>query len=127
MIVFAVIVGLTLCFGAFAQEPPAAPGASGRVDFGRDVRPILSDKCFACHGPDAVNNKSKLRFDTEAHALADLGNGRRAIVRGQPNQSELVRRITTANQAMRMPPVYSGHKLTQQEIDRLTEWIAQGA
>ena len=101
--------------------------ASARIDFGRDIRPILSDKCFVCHGPDAANNKSKLRFDTEAHAFADLGNGRRAIVRGDPKQSQLVRRITAENQSLRMPPVYSGLKLTKQEIERLTEWIAQGA
>src|SRR5689334_14428114 len=108
-----------------AQQPPSA--ASGRIDFDRDIRPILSDKCFVCHGPDAVNNKSKLRFDTEAHAFADLGNGRHAIVRGDPKQSQLVRRITGENAALRMPPVYSGLKLTKQDIDRLTDWIAQGA
>ena len=107
-----------------AQQPTPA---SGHIDFDRDIRPILSDKCFACHGPDAANNKSKLRFDTEAHAFADLGNGRRAIVPGDPKQSQLVRRITAENAALRMPPVYSGLKLSKQEIDRLTEWIAQGA
>ena len=99
----------------------------GRIDFSRDIRPILSDKCFACHGPDAPNNKSPLRFDTEAHAFADLGEGRRAIVRGHPEQSELVRRITAEDESLRMPPAYSTHKLTKQEIERLTEWIAQGA
>ena len=80
---------------ARAVQNAAAPGAgsSRRVDFSRDIRPILSDKCFACHGPDAPNNKSPLRFDTEAHAFADLGEGRRAIVRGHPEQSELVWRI----------------------------------
>ena len=105
------------------------PGAasSRRIDFSRDIRPILSDKCFACHGPDAPNNKSPLRFDTEAHAFADLGEGRRAIVRSHPEQSELVRRITTEDESLRMPPAYSTHKLTKQEIERLTEWIAQGA
>ncbi len=118
------VAGWALLVGAFAQQQPAS---SSRVDFGRDIRPILSDKCFACHGPDAENNKSKLRFDTEAHALADLANGRRAIVPGHPEQSDLVRRITAQNAALRMPPVYSGRQLTKPEIDRLTEWIAQGA
>jgi hypothetical protein len=130
-----VLVGWVLCFGAFAQQPgkdapntpPAASTSSGRIDFSRDIRPILSDKCFVCHGPDAVNNKSKLRFDTEAHALADLGKGRRAIVRGHPEQSELVRRITAENESIRMPPVHSRRKLTEQDIERLTQWIAQGA
>ena len=127
------VASWALCFGVFSHQParalqgiPASP-SSRRIDFSRDIRPILSDKCFACHGPDAANNKSKLRFDTEAHAFADLGNGRRAIVRGHPEQSELVRRITAEKESMRMPPVYSGRKLTKQEIERLTEWIAQGA
>lgn len=120
---------------AFAYQParavqntaaPSAPSSS-RIDFSRDIRPILSDKCFACHGPDAPNNKSPLRFDTEIHALADLGEGRRAIVRGHPEQSELVRRITTDDESLRMPPVYATHKLTKPEIKRLTEWVAQGA
>lgn len=123
-----------LCFGAFVHQPAraaqrtSAPATSThRIDFSRDISPILSDKCFACHGPDAPNNKSELRFDTEAHALADLGEGRRAIVRGQPKQSELVRRITAEDESIRMPPVYSVHKLTKQEIERLIEWISQGA
>src|SRR5262245_39246309 len=128
-----------VCFGvsllslvAFIYQPVSAlqnadSTVSRRIDFSRDIRPILSDKCFNCHGPDAPNNKSPLRFDTEAHAFADLGEGRHAIVRGHPDQSELVRRITAQDESLRMPPVYSTHKLTKQEIDRLTEWIAQGA
>ena len=96
VVAFVLVAGWTLPFGAFAQQPATRP-ASERVDFSRDIRPILSDKCFVCHGPDAVNNKSKLRFDTEAHAFADLGNGRRAIVRGDPKQSQLALRITAEN------------------------------
>ncbi|MGH9627344.1 MAG: DUF1549 domain-containing protein, partial [Bryobacteraceae bacterium] len=106
---------------------PAAPASSIKIDFSRDIRPILSDNCFTCHGPDAVNNKSKLRLDTEANALADLGAGRRAIVPGHPEQSQLALRIAAENPATRMPPSYSKYKLTKQEIDRLTQWIAQGA
>ena len=110
-----------------AAQAASPPVSAERVDFSRDIRPILADKCFACHGPDAPNNLSPLRFDSEAHALADLGDGRRAIVRGNPEQSELVRRITAQETSVRMPPAYSGRQLTQQEIERLTEWIAQGA
>jgi Protein of unknown function (DUF1553)/Protein of unknown function (DUF1549)/Concanavalin A-like lectin/glucanases superfamily/Planctomycete cytochrome C len=132
------LIGVAACaFGlaAFADPParalqntaPFGAASTRRVDFSRDILPILSDKCFACHGPDAPNNKSPLRFDTEAHAFADLGEGRRAIVRSHPEQSELVRRITAEDESLRMPPVYSTHKLTKQEIERLTEWIAQGA
>ena len=63
------------------------------VEFNRDIRPILSDKCYTCHGPDKANRKTKLRFDTEAGAKQDLG-GHFAIVPGDPAKSELIRRIT---------------------------------
>lgn len=98
-----------------------------QIDFNRDIKPILSDKCFACHGPDAAAKKIKLRLDSEASALADLGKGRRAIAPGKPEQSELVRRITAADEFERMPPATSGHKLSPREIELLTEWIRQGA
>jgi Protein of unknown function (DUF1549)/Protein of unknown function (DUF1553)/Concanavalin A-like lectin/glucanases superfamily/Planctomycete cytochrome C len=106
---------------------PAVGRAQRRIDFNRDIRPILSDKCFACHGPDAPNKKIKLRLDSEAAATADLGKGRRAIVPADPERSEVVRRITASDELMRMPPVYSGHKLTNTEIDLIIEWIKQGA
>ncbi len=121
------------CLGGLPQPaaeaaPPAAAAVSdARIDFDRDIRPILADKCFACHGPDAENNRSPLRFDSEAHATADLGDGRRAINREHPEQSELIRRITAEDTAVRMPPVYSGRTLSKPEIQRLTDWITQGA
>src|SRR2546422_7923616 len=108
---------------AFAM---AWPVAAGTVEFNRDIRPILSDKCYTCHGPDKANRKSKLRFDNEAGAMADLG-GHFAIVPGDPGKSEMVRRVTAENKALRMPPVYSGVKLSDREIELIREWIAQGA
>jgi hypothetical protein len=96
------------------------------VVFNRDVRPIFSDKCYTCHGPDKANRKSALRFDVEADAMANLG-GHYAIVPGDTSKSELIRRITTDNKAMKMPPVYTGAKLTDREIDILTRWVEQGA
>src|SRR6266481_9134880 len=90
----------------------ALPALAGTVEFNRDIRPIFSDKCYTCHGPDKGNRKSKLRFDTEAGAKADLG-GHFAIVPGDPEKSELVRRVTSENKAMRMPPVYSGAALSE--------------
>ena len=83
------------------------PLAAQTVEFNRDIRPILSDKCYTCHGPDKSNRKTNLRFDVEAFAKADLG-GRFAIVPGDPAHSEMIRRITAEQKAMRMPPVYSG-------------------
>lgn len=97
-----------------------------RVEFYRDIRPILSDTCFACHGPDKANRTTVLRFDTEEGAMADLG-GHRAIVPGEPARSEMIRRITTDDEAIRMPPSYSGRKLTSQQVDLLTRWVQQGA
>jgi mono/diheme cytochrome c family protein len=98
-----------------------------RLDFNRDIRPILSDKCFACHGPDATARKIKLRLDSEADATADLGRGRRAVVPGDVEKSLLAQRITHSDEAMRMPPADSGRKLSPAEIELLTEWIRQGA
>ncbi len=97
------------------------------VEFNRDIRPILSDKCFACHGPDEKKRLTKLRFDTEEGAFADLGGGRFAIVPDSPGESGLVSRITTDIEAQRMPPAYSGKKLSEQEIDLLQRWVSQGA
>lgn len=104
----------------------ALGSAATTVEFNRDIRPILSDRCFSCHGPDAATRKIKLRLDSEAGMTSDLG-GHRAVVAGSPDQSELVKRITSENKALRMPPVYSGAKLTDREVDLLKTWVAQGA
>jgi hypothetical protein len=117
-------------FGSFALLlfTPASLLWAGEqtVQFNRDIRPILSDKCLSCHGTDAVAKRIPLRLDSEAAAKADLG-GRRAIVEGDPVASQLIKRVTAENKAMRMPPVYSGLKLTDGEIETLRAWIAQGA
>src|SRR5215813_4081443 len=89
------------------------------VEFNRDIRPILSDKCFACHGPDKAKRKADLRFDTEAGAKADLG--------GDLAQSEMIRRITAADAGERMPPPRSGRTLSKQQIELLKRWVKQGA
>src|SRR5262245_38553532 len=103
-----------------------AATAAAAVQFNRDVRPILSDRCFTCHGPDASSRGIKLRLDSEAAAKADLG-GRFAIIPGDPAKSEMVRRITAEKPAMRMPPVHSGLKLDAREIATLRSWIEEGA
>ena len=77
--------------------------ADGTIDFNRDIRPILSETCFRCHGPDAAARKAELRLDTQAGALAKR-DGAPAIVAGRPGMSELLRRITHADPDQRMPP-----------------------
>ena len=104
----------------------AAPLSAQIVEFNRDIRPMLSDKCYTCHGPDKARRLTKLRFDVEAEAKQDLG-GRFAIVPGDASKSEMIRRITAADPARRMPPVASGRTLTAREIELIQRWIEQGA
>ncbi|MEP7365794.1 MAG: DUF1553 domain-containing protein [Acidobacteriota bacterium] len=104
-----------------------ASAAERAVEFNRDVRPILSENCFTCHAADAKAKNIPLRLDQEAAAKADLGGGRHAIVEGDPNASELIRRITSENKAKRMPPVFTGHTLSPKEIETIRVWIASGA
>jgi hypothetical protein len=99
---------------------------AGDVDFDHHVRPILSDKCFRCHGPDAKARQADLRLDTSEGLFADLG-GRAAVVPGKPLQSELIRRITSPDQDNRMPPQESKLELSSAEIDTLRQWIEAGA
>jgi hypothetical protein len=115
-----------LLLAAAVGLPSATQAEPPGVDFNRDIRPILSDTCFQCHGPDQARRKAGLRFDTEEGAFADLG-GRRALVPGDLANSELYRRITAADESERMPPVKSGRKLSTRQIDLLRRWIEQGA
>lgn len=99
----------------------------GEVDFNRDIRPILSDKCFHCHGPDAKNQKSEFRLDTSENALADL-DGVRGVVPGDLKASEVHWRIRLPNDDIDvMPPLDSNRVLTKREKDLLDAWIEQGA
>jgi hypothetical protein len=105
---------------------PAASAEQG-VDFNRDVRPILSNKCFACHGPDDAARQADLRLDGREMATAALDSGAVAIVPGDPEGSELIRRITHDDESQRMPPAEFGKALSSREIDVLRRWIEQGA
>lgn len=100
--------------------------AAESISFNRDIRPILSDRCFACHGPDAENQSSDFRLDTREHAVADLG-GYFGIVPGKPEQSELHKRIHTDDPDEVMPPPDAVRGLSQGERKILDQWIAEGA
>lgn len=107
----------------------ATVGAADRVDFNRDIRRILSENCFSCHGPDSKPGKSGskvLRLDVAESALADHGRFR-AIVPGKPDASEAFRRIVTTDPDDRMPPPESGKKLSPEEVTLLRRWIEEGA
>ncbi|HVW01475.1 MAG TPA: DUF1549 domain-containing protein, partial [Planctomycetaceae bacterium] len=100
--------------------------APQRVEFNRDIRPILSDNCFQCHGPDAGRRKAELRLDQEAGAFADLG-GRHALVPKNLDDSELYQRIVSEDAEERMPPADSGRTLTSRQKELIRHWIEQGA
>jgi hypothetical protein len=98
----------------------SAGAFAATVDFGADIRPILSEHCYSCHGPDVAARKSTLRLDTEAGAKA-------AIRPGDPTESELIRRVT-ASDNRRMPPIWAGKPaVSAREIDVLRRWVAEGA
>jgi hypothetical protein len=104
----------------FAQGAPA-------VDFNRDIRPILSANCFKCHGIDEGSRKSKLRLDVRDTAIGPAKSGKRAIVPGHPEQSELVRRVFETNPDDVMPPASTKVTLSDSQKSLLRQWIAEGA
>jgi len=99
----------------------AATATAEPIHFSRDILPILSDRCFLCHGPDAGSRKADLRLDLEASAKEAV------ILPGEPDESELILRITSDDPDVRMPPAGSKLSLSPQEIDLLTRWVEQGA
>jgi Protein of unknown function (DUF1553)/Protein of unknown function (DUF1549)/Planctomycete cytochrome C len=111
---------------AAADEPLALMGTPAKVQFSRDVLPVLSANCFACHGPDEKNRKAGLRLDVADAAMRTLKSGSRAIVPRKPEESELVARIS-ATDSERMPPPKSHKELKEPEKHLLKRWIAEGA
>jgi cytochrome c553 len=119
------------------QKPPeavapatasAAETGPATVSFNKDVRPILADNCYACHGPDGNRRKMGLRLDREESAKAPLPSGEVAIVPGHPEASALFRRVTDADEEVRMPHVSSGkERLSADQIETLRLWIEEGA
>lgn len=110
---------------ASAQDQSVAT-ASQAVDFNRDIRGILSNRCFTCHGPDDAERQADLRLDSRQGAVADLG-GYSAVVPGKPAESELIKRVTSSDPDLIMPPTGKGKPLTAAEVESLTKWIKQGA
>ncbi|HVX59029.1 MAG TPA: DUF1553 domain-containing protein [Pirellulales bacterium] len=98
----------------------------GAVSYNRDVRPILSDNCFRCHGPDSASRQAELRLDQHDSAIQDR-DGLRAITPGKSAESEVFRRLTTSDPGERMPPTDSGQTLTAEERETIRRWIDAGA
>jgi hypothetical protein len=114
-------VALTAWLGASGSARAAA------VDFQRDILPILSDKCFHCHGPDEKARKAKLRLDTPEGAFQANAKGKVAIVRGKSTESELFRRLVTSDADDLMPPPESNRTLTLKQKEQIRDWIDSGA
>ncbi len=119
-----------LAMGGFGEPAPCAGAttepAGSRVEFNRDIRPILSDTCYQCHGPDSAQRKAHLRLDQESSAKADR-DGIRAIVPGDLDASELYQRITAEAVNERMPPAKSGKSLNATQVELIRRWIVKGA
>src|SRR5262252_5705795 len=113
---------VTICAaasGASAAEPD-------RVTFNRDIRPIMSDTCFRCHGPDRAARKAEMRLDLREEATRATRSGRIPIVPGDPDKSEVIRRIFSTGAAV-MPPKSTHKELTPAQKDTIRRWIADGA
>ncbi len=104
----------------WSVAPPAL--ADSKVEYNRDIRPILMDACFACHGPDSASRKADLRLDKP-----DVAIEMAAISPGDPDSSEMIRRILSEDEAERMPPPETKKKLTAQQKELLVRWIREGA
>ena len=115
-IIIPCVVALLAARSAFAQS----------VDYARDVLPILSAKCYACHGPDEEARQKELRLDMKDGAFR-VEDGVAVIVPGKPADSEMIRRITSSDPEEVMPPVDDIRKLTKSDIDALRRWVEQGA
>src|SRR5438876_236773 len=125
------LLAVVVCFAALLSiarietqrdATAATPAAKAAIDFNRQIRPILSENCFACHGPDEKQRKAKLRLDTKEGAFAKLRSGGFAIVPGKSAESELIKRVMADDPTEIMPPRKTGKHLTPQQIDVLKQW-----
>ena len=121
-----IVFRLFACFTILSATTTSLLSAEGgSIEFNRDVRPILSDFCFACHGPDKNHRQADLRLDTAAGLLGEAEKSG-VVVPGKPAESELLRRILLADGEEKMPPAEFGKQLDPQQIEILSKWIEQG-
>ena len=119
---------LALAVSLIVGAADAHATGSERISFNRDIRPILSENCFACHGPDSATRQAGLRLDTFEQATAELDSGGRAIVPQDPAISELLARIVSDDpDAVMPPPETKIGRLTDEQVETLKRWVAEGA
>ena len=124
----AIACGVALLSAEVARAGEAIPSpVPGAVQFARDIRPILSNHCFECHGPDADARQADLRLDTRAGLLGERDGAEHLVVAGRASESELYRRVATDNADERMPPADSHRPLSAAQIAKLRQWIDEGA
>jgi hypothetical protein len=120
------LVSLTVLLPGVLGAPPGAAAAEP-LRFNRDIRPILTESCFACHGPDPGSRKAGLRLDREEHAFLPAKSGKPVMVPGSPDQSLLISRILSAEEGRVMPPPESRKKLTEAQKQAIVRWVREGA
>ena len=124
---FTLAVGITV-LGALGDSPaPSQTDAARPIEFNRQIRPILSEHCFKCHGFDRGSRQAGLRLDRPEGATSVLKSGTVAIVSGEPDKSELLRRVGSSDPAVRMPPPDADKALNADQIALLERWIKEGA
>ncbi|WP_277478226.1 DUF1553 domain-containing protein [Catalinimonas alkaloidigena] len=126
---FITILLCPLCFAACQYDKEKGHQNKNGISFNYDIKPILSDRCFACHGPDANKREAELRLDTPEGAFAALAEkpGHYAIVAGDAEDSEMYRRISSTDPETMMPPPESNLKITAEEVELIRQWIEEGA
>jgi len=122
----AILCGVILC-GVFGGVVPGTAFAEGSIRYNRDIRPLLSDHCFGCHGPDSSQRRAGLRLDLPPPEVAKSESGLSAIVAGRPSASELLRRVESDDPAVVMPPPETYKFLNAEQKSLLRRWIEQGA
>jgi len=118
---------IALAFLAVFVSPLARAAEPARIDYSRQVRPILAGRCFQCHGPDAETREAELRLDDAAISTAKLPSGETAITPGDPDASALIARVTSSDESSVMPPPGTGKPLSPAEVEILKQWIREGA
>jgi mono/diheme cytochrome c family protein len=123
---FSWLTALLGCAAVFSA-PSRAVESSSAIDYNRQIRPILAENCFTCHGPDSAARKASLRLDRFDDAIATRKDSKPAIIPGKPEESEAIRRIFTSDEEDRMPPAKSKKTLKPEEKEALKKWVASGA